>query len=204
VTASYPTITIKSGQYFSFPVGGGPLPDANNIVATAFDSFYQESLPIVVDASHLTNLSPGLYVATVSAKNKYGYVGYANIYVAITPISDTFDISGVYHVKNSTLVDTFRPAIVTKLGKGIFSTSNVFGADTGKNKKGVVPAVFAVTSTTSIDFGMQRTPGTTLSSSGVFAAQNGVLDVVPPDTSFSYSPMLNGVGAQQLIFQKKP
>lgn len=204
VTASYPTVSIQSGQYFSFPVGGGPLPDANNIVATAFDSFYQQSLTPVVDASLLNNLSAGLYVATVSAKNKYGYVGYSDIYVAITPVSDTLDISGVYHVKtSSSTVDTFRAAIVTKVGRGMFRTSNVFGADTGKDKKHVIPAVFAITSTGSIDFGMQRIGGSTFMSSGVLTAQNGILDLAPPDTAFGYSPLLNGVGAQPLMFQKK-
>lgn len=204
VTASYPTVTIKSGQYFSFPVGGGPLPDANNIIATAYDSFYNQELPVVVDASTLSNLKPGLYVATVSAKNKYGYIGYAHVYVAITSVADTFDISGRYYAQKSPgVADTFKPAYITKLAAGMFRTSNVLGADTGKQKLNVMPAVFALSDYNTVDFGSQRIPGTTLSASGMVSSMNGLLDVTPPDTTLTYMPFFNGIASQNVTFLKQ-
>ena len=89
VTASTPIVTITGPQYFSIPVGGS-LP---TIAATAYDTFYRQTLPVVIDQGGLDNTTPGLYSVTASAKNKYGYIGSASVYVAVTsqlqPLSAT-------------------------------------------------------------------------------------------------------------------
>lgn len=198
VTVSYPTVTITSGQYFSFPVGGGPLPSANSITATAYDSFYRQSLPVVVDASTLTNLSPGLYIATVSAKNKYGFVGYNYVYVAITNVSDTMDLSGLYWragVPGGN--DSANPANVYKLARGLYMTDNVGGVDTGTQKASVIPAVFAVTSLSTLDFGTQMTK------EGILTASPASLNMIVADTTLDYAINLSGFGSQLRTFVKK-
>ena len=180
VSVSYPTVKITSGQYFSFPVNGGPLPSANTIKATAYDSFYRESLPVVVDATSLTSIAPGLYTATVSAKNKYGYIGYAYVYVAITNVKDSMDISGNYLRSLGAPVST-RPAKVKKVARGLYTTSNLGGVDINTQSSSILNAVFAVTSDTTIDFGMQNTP------MGAFSTTGNMLSLAPGDTTLQYA-----------------
>jgi hypothetical protein len=199
VTASYPTVTITSGQYFTFPVGGGPLPDVNSIIATAYDSFYHESLPVVIDASTISNLTPGLYVATVSARNRFGYKGYANVYVAITDIPDTVDISGLYLKQNSPLM----PTTITKVSRGMFLTSNVAGADTGKQKNGIMPGVFALTSPSTLSLTTQRSGGAVLTTSRVISAINGTWEVASPDTTVTYILNIDGFSGTPSTFFRK-
>jgi len=198
VTVSYPTVKITSTQYFSFPVGGGPLPNANTITATAYDSFYHESMIPVVDASHLSNLVPGLYIATVSAKNSNGFIGYAYVYVAITSVPDSVDISGLYHrVVSPGDTSPGNPAFITKLATGLYRTSNVGGVDTGTQKSSIVSAVFATPDLYTLDFGTQPT------SVGVLTASNQILTRGPVDTTISYALNLTGFGGQQRTFVKQ-
>lgn len=203
VTVSYPTITIQTPKYYSFPVGGGPLPTStpnavNSIIATAYDSFYHQKITPVIDVSHLSNLAPGLYVATLSAKNSYGFIGYAYVYVAITSVPDTMDISGTYWGVVAPADTSKRNAtIVSKVATGLYTTSNVAGVDTGTAKTSVIPAVFAVTSSTTIDFGSQPT------SAGTLTASNQSLTFGTGDTLISYSLNLPGFGSQQLTFAKQ-
>src|SRR5579871_6625009 len=145
VTVSYPTVIIRSPQYYSFPVGGGPLPTAapnavNSVIASAYDSFYHETLQPVIDASHVSNLVPGLYVVTVSAKNSNGFTGYNYVYVAITNVPDTMDISGLYLRELGGAASTSNPTVITKKATGLYVTSNVGGVDTGTQKSSIMSA----------------------------------------------------------------
>jgi hypothetical protein len=183
VTVSYPTIKITNGQFYSFRVGGGPLPSANTIKATAYDSFYRESLPVVVDATNLTNIAPGLYVATVSAKNKYGYIGYGYVYVAISDVSDSLNLSGLYFRNVGVpALDSARPVYIKKVARDLYTTSNLGGVDTGTQATSITGGVFAVTSDTTIDFGVQNT-----ASFGTFMTAYNRLDLTPGDTTLQYS-----------------
>ncbi len=199
VNVSYPTGRITSGQYFSFPLHGGPLPTVNSIHATAYDSFYHESIVPVVDASHLSNLAPGLYVATVSAKNSNGFTGYAYVYVAITDVPDSMDISGFYLRQLGGSPSPSNPVFITKKATGLYLTSNVGGVDTGTQKTSIVPAVFAITdfANSTLDFGKQPTSAGTLTASG------GLLKESPVDTTISYSISLSGFGSQVRTFVKQ-
>ncbi len=157
VTVSYPTVTITGSQFVSIPVGGAFTPPS----ATAYDSFYKEKPTVVKDLGTLDNTTPGLYTVTYSAKNHYGFTGTAIVYVAVTNVSDTLDLSGYYF----RLGDPNRVAFVTKLATGLFMTSNVGGVDTGNIATGpVVAAVFAVPSLSTLTFGSQLTADGPLSS----------------------------------------
>jgi len=172
VTVSYPIITISGSPYVSIPVGGAFTPPS----ATAFDTFYKERPTVVTNLGTLDNTTPGLYTVTYSAKNHYGFVGTAVVYVAVTNITDSLDLTGTY-------VRSAKPtmvAFVTKLAKGLFMTSNVGGVDTVASASAVVPAVFAVINPTTLDFGSQPTTAGTLTAAGE------VLSLAPADTTLTY------------------
>jgi Domain of unknown function (DUF5011) len=191
VTASYPIITINGSQYVTISVGGTFTPPS----ATAVDTFYHEKPTVVTDLGTLDNTVPGLYTVTYSAKNHYGFVGTKSLFVAVTNINDTLDLSGWY-IRN--LVPG-RVAFVTKLSRGMFMTSNVGGVDTGDATTGAkISAVFAVTSLSSFTFGSQLTSGGNLTSS------LETLGLAPADTTLNYSINLAGFGTQIRTFVKQP
>ncbi len=171
VTVSYPVVTITSPQYISIPVGG-LLPNAGTISATAYDTFYKKAITPVIDDSKLNNLVPGLYIATVSARNENGFVGYNYVYVAVTGIPDTINLAGRY----------LRPAngdtvAITKLARGLYRTNNVGGELTTSL---AIPGYFVQTTSTDLDMPMQNSP------KGYFAGTSGVIRMLPADTTIQY------------------
>jgi hypothetical protein len=187
VTVSYPTITISTPKFYSIPVGG-TIPDPNGIVATAYDSFYHENITTIVkDASKVSTLTPGLYTITVSAKSQYGYIGYDNVYIAVTDVADTVDVSGFYLRSLGGAADPNRPAIVTKVARGLFRTSNLGGVDTTGLPTSLIPAYFVVTSATAVDLGNQAIPNTKTTGADVITGSYGALDLVTIPNSYSYA-----------------
>ncbi len=196
-TASYPIITITGPQYVSIMVGGAFTPPN----ATAYDTFYKEKPPVVVDLSGLDNTKPGLYTVVYSAKNSNGFVGKGVVYVAVTDISDTLDLSGWY-IRTVSPANPNRAAFITKLGRGLFMTSNVGGVDTGDATTGaIVSGVFAAIDVNTIDFGSQPTSEGTLSASYTAVSY-------PPavaDTTIDYIIDLPGFSSTALrSFVKQP
>ena len=185
VTASYPKVTITGSPYVSIPVGGTFVPPN----ATAYDSFYRETESVVKNLGSLDNTTPGLYVIAYTAKNKYGFEGSSYVYVAVTNVSDTLDLTGLYYRGSN-------PAYITKVGTGLFITSNVGGDDSVTQASSIIPAVFAVTSNASFDFGTQQT------SAGTLTASQEILSMVPGDTTLSYAINLSGFGTQVRSFTK--
>lgn len=173
-TYSVPTITVSGDQFYSIPVGGS-LP---SISATAYDSFYKESYPVVVDASTLDNTTPGLYVVTMKSTNKYGMIGTKSVYVAVTDVSAAVDLSGVYaRTSNGVTVN------VTKVATGLYRTDNVGGV-ASSSPGAITAAYFVQTSDTSIDLPLQETSLGTL-----YGVSTG-LTLAPGDTSYQYA--ING------------
>ena len=188
-TYSTPLITVSGAQYYSINVGGA-LP---TISATAYDTFYNENCPVIMDASQLDNSTPGLYAVTLSAKNKYGMKTSTSVYVAVTDVASSLDITGWYQ-RNGT---PGRSAHITKVANGMFMTDNVGGVDTTDPATGArIAAVFAVTSTASIDFGTQETAG------GVLSASDETLSLSTPYT-VAYAISLSGFGTQVRTFVKQ-
>lgn len=193
VTVSYPIITISGSQYVSIRVGGTFNPPA----ATAWDTFYKEKPTVVKNLGTLDNTKPGLYTVTYSAKNHYGFEGTANVYVAVTDVTDSLDLSG-YYIRTVSPANPSRVAFVTKLGQGLFMTSNVGGVDTGDVTTGaIVSAVFAVIDPTTIDFGSQ------LTSAGTLTANSTSLSLAVADTTLNYALSLSGFGTQVRTFKKQ-
>jgi len=168
-TYSTPTIIISGDQYYSIPVGGA-LP---TITASAYDSFYLESAPVIMDQSTLDNTTPGLYVVTATSRNKYGMQSTKSVYVAVTDIPATVDVSGTYN-RTSNGVEVH----VTKLANGLYLTDNVGGVDPSvpENAQFIIPAYFVQTSATEIVLPAQPT------SAGTLSGTSAAIDMTTPVT----------------------
>lgn len=146
VTYSTPTIVVTGSQYYSIHVGGS-LP---TVSASSYDSFYQESYPVVVDQSTLDNTKPGLYVVNITAKNKYGMKSSKGIYVAVTDVDPTLNLAGDY-IRLSNL----QPVTVTRLAQGLYMIDNVGGVIPPSSA--IVPAIFVQVDDSTMSFPAQNT-----------------------------------------------
>lgn len=169
VTYSAPTIVVSGAQYYSIPVGGS-LP---SIAASSYDSFYKESYPVVIDQSTLDNTTPGLYIVTISAKNKYGMKGSTGVYIAVTNVSPSINLEGSY-IRLSNLL----PAGVTKLANGLYVTDNVGGV--ASTSSAHVSAFFVQTDDSTIVVPTQST------GVGDIYGTSGKVTMTATDTTFQY------------------
>ena len=163
VKASYPTVTLVGNAITV--VGQGAT--FNDPGATWIDSLTGETGTVNATATPNTS-TEGLTVLTYTAKNKNGFEASATRVVAVTGISNAFDVSGDYaRTANGAL------AHVTKIGQGLFSTDNVSGSTTTTKDA----AFFMFTSDSSIIMPDQYLPN--------FGAQAGFIN---PVYNFTASP----------------
>jgi len=183
VTVSRPTITITGSQFYSIQVGG----TAPSLSATSYDSVLKESYPVDFDQSSLDVNTPGLYVLEATAKNKYGYVGSNVVYIAVTNVPASTDLSGTYkRTANNALVH------VTKILTGLYSTDDVGGAPTL-----AITAYFAHLDDTTIVVPPQPT------SAGTLSCENAKLHMAVGDTSYSYVVVNGNFGTAVRTFVKQ-
>jgi hypothetical protein len=184
VTVSYPTITLSGSKFYSIQVGD-PLP---TVSATAYDSVLKEVCKVSLDNSTLDNTTPDLYVVPVVSKNSNGYVGSSNVYIAVTPIDDSWDLTGEYkRTSNGALVN------VTKVARGIYEVDNTGGAPT-------LPVIgyFAQTSDSTISYPSQPTDNV-----GVIDCIGEKLNISATDTSYSWFVDNNFFGTALRVFEKQ-
>lgn len=186
VTYSTPTIVVSGAQYYSIPVGGS-LP---SIVASAYDSFYKESYPVVIDQSTLDNTTPGLYIVSISAKNKYGMVGKSGVYIAVTNINPLINLAGDYF-----RLSNLQTVTVTKLANGLYQTDNIGGVVPPSSA--ILPAYFVQTDDTSIVVPLQS------SSLGDIYGSSASVHMAVGDTSYQYVVKNPSFGTAVRIFQKQ-
>jgi len=177
VTASYPKITLTT-KYYSIPVGSV----RPTVAATAYDSFYKQSIPIVTIDSAIHNFAPGLYEGTISATNQYGYTSYANYWVAVTGVSTALSNTLAGHWIQPALNDSFSTN-VTMLANGLFSSNNVNGVNFFSNPTGVVSDIFALTGNTTLAF----SSGTTGTLSYIAVAGDTTMTYATPTGSVTFS-----------------
>jgi len=169
------------------------MPSVNSIQATAYDSFYRQSITPVIDASHLSNVLPGLYIATVSARNSYGFTGYAYVYVAITNINDSMNLAGKYvRIANNDTVN------ISRLARGLYKSDNVAGVlNTPSLRQFIIPGYFVQTTDTTLDMPLQP------SVQGSFEGGSGAISLSPGDTTIQYAILNNGnYGTSVRTFKK--
>lgn len=182
---SYPTITLSGDQYFSIPVGG-TLP---TIAATAYDSFYNEVCDVTYDASVIDNTTPGLYSVPMASKNHFGFIGRTSVYVAVTDIADSIDLSGTY-VRGA----TGGTANVSKVARGLYETDNV-----GGNAGASTHAFFVQLTPDSCVIPTQETSDGILK----FPTANFVFDADGVLTSYSYTIDAGGYGTSPRTFDRQ-
>jgi hypothetical protein len=189
VTYSVPTIQFAGGNiFFSIPVNGA-LPVVS---ATAYDSFYQEHDSVIVDQSTLDNTTPGLYIVTASAKNRYGMIAYASVYVAVTNIPSAINLAGGY-----TRVSNGDSVLVMRLANGLYETNNVGGVlYSAANAGFIIPAFFVQTDDTTIILPSQTTP------LGALYGSMAACNLSPADTTFQYVVNNSSFGTSLRIFLK--
>jgi len=119
VKVSYPTISFTGSKFYSINVGAG----APTIQATAYDSALNESYPVDYDPSVIDVNTPGLYVVPMTSKNKYGYEGTDVVFVAVTNIPESVDLSGTY-----LRAATGATPTITEVANGLYMTDDVGGA----------------------------------------------------------------------------
>ncbi len=186
VTYSTPTIIVTGDQYYSIKVGGS-LP---SIAATAYDSFYKESYPVVIDQSTLDNSTPGLYIVNISSKNKYGMKNTVGVYVAVTNISSAIDLSGEYkRLSNS------QSVYLTKLANGLYQTNNVGGVIPPSTA--IVPAYLVQVDDTTMSFPPQST------SQGTISGVDPQVSMVIADTTISYNISGGPFSSVRRVFGKQ-
>lgn len=161
---STPTIILPDGKYYSMPVNG-VLP---TIKATAYDSFYHADAVVVFDQSRLDATVPGLYPVIATARNQYGMGNSDTIYMAVTDIPATTDISGTY--LRSATNDTM---VVTRLANGLYRASDAAG-NGPSDLVYVLPALFVQTTATSLLMPTQD------SKFGTFYGTAGIVNIVGP------------------------
>jgi hypothetical protein len=147
VKVSAPTISFTGSKFYSINVGES----VPAIVATAYDSVLNESYTVEYDPAVIDATTPGLYVVPMTAKNKYGYIGSDVVFVAVTSIPDSIDLSGLY--KRT----TGEPVNITKVERGLYETDDVGGAATLE-----ITAYFVQINDTLLDVPPQPTPAGSL------------------------------------------
>jgi len=181
VTVSYPTITFTGSQYISIPVGG-TVPNAS---ATAYDSTLHET-ETVLDSGSVDVTTPGLYVRTAYAKNSNGYYASVSVYVAVTNISASVDMSGPYQRQSNKVIVN-----VTKLATGLFMTDNIGGV--APPSAFVIPGIFVVVDDTTMILPNQNSP------QGPIGTSNNTLNLNVPIT-YSYVVQNANFGLAQRVF----
>ncbi|MGN6566859.1 MAG: hypothetical protein ACTHJ0_02840 [Flavipsychrobacter sp.] len=181
VNVSYPTITYSGGQFFSIPVGG----TVPTVSASAYDSALGQSIN-VTQSGTVDNTTPGLYILQANARNSNGYTTVGAIYIAVTNISPTIDLSGNY-VRPATSDSSI---VVTKMANGLYQSNDIGGAPSLP-----IVAYFAQIDDSTIVGPDQPTAAGTLSIS------NGTVSY-SPDTTLMYHVVNASFGTALRTFVK--
>jgi len=181
VKVSYPNIIYSGGQFFSIPVGG----TVPSVTVSAYDSALGENIT-VTQSGTVDNTTPGLYILQANARNSNGYTTVGAIYVAVTNISPTIDLSGNY----ARLGTADSSIVVTKEANGLYQSSDIGGALSLP-----IVAYFAQINDSTIVGPDQPTDAGTLSIS------NGAV-AYSPDTTLSYHVVNASFGTQLRTFVK--
>ncbi len=195
---TYPTITFAGQPYYSINVGG----DVPAFVATAYDSTLKERDSVsIVGIEDIDNTTPGLYIINARAANRYGFYSTSSIYVAVTDIPATTDISGRY-------IRTATGGIVTvqKLARGLYQLDNLGGvARTAANASLLFPVFFAQSNDTTLLIPPQSTAAGTITVKDEYDHPNqAILHRSPTDTNFKYAITSGGsFGTAVRTFKKQ-
>jgi len=124
VKVSFPTIALNGSPIVIVAVGAN-YTDAG---AKLTDDITGQIKDIQPTSSNVNTATPGLYIVTFSASNANGFETSESRVVAVTNVSGTTDVSGVY-----TRPATGLTCTITKLSNGVYKVQNPGGAGVGVN-----------------------------------------------------------------------
>ncbi len=183
VTVSQPTITLIGDPVVILNVGDTYVDQG----ATYYDSLYHDNGTLST-STEVNTTEEGFFIVTYSAKNKYGFEGSGTRLVAVTGASDLLDVSGDYARASNGV-----PAVVTKIGRGVFLTDNV-GGNSGND-----PAYFMFTSDSTMVMPTQFLPNSIATVNFV----DPVYDFTAVPVNYSYSIDNPGFNPVLRVFEKQ-
>lgn len=120
VEVKYTEITLKGNEYVSVPVGG-TYSDPGATAKDPYDGSVKDISPLEGgDAPDYS--TPGMYPVIYEATNKYGFKSQKVRWIAVTNVSSSEDVSGVYRRSTNK-----GPMNVVKVATGIYYSDNVGG-----------------------------------------------------------------------------
>jgi hypothetical protein len=200
-TVSRPTISFSGGQFYSINTGGA-LP---TVQASSYDSTLRESYPVtIVGTESLDNTTPGLYIVSATAKNKFGFITNENVYIAVTNIPASVNISGKYRRVD---VATGGISNVTQLARGLYQLDNLGGVDRAVRPDLLFPVLFVQSNDSTLLIPRQATAvGTVAVRDSLLRPDRAIFRTLPSDTNYKYaitSPSSVFGGALR-TFRKQP
>ena len=120
-----------------------------------FDTFTGATSDLAPTVSGVDNTKPGMYPIIYEGKNKYGFKSQEVRWVAVTAVSASEDIGGLYkRVPNN------APVNITKVSRGIYKCDNLGGVPGSPDY--IYDMYFVQLSDTTVNFPSQPGPfGTT-------------------------------------------
>ena len=182
VKASYPVLTLLGDELVPL-AQGATFTDPG---ATYTDSVTGESGTVTATETLNTN-EEGITILNYTFRNKNGFETTITRTIAITGISDAFDISGDYERTSNGEI-----AHVTKIAKGLFQTDDVGGNVYDD------PALFLITSDSSM-----IVPSQYLVNSEAPADFEDVSISYDPTVTFQYVVISAGYGTATRVFVKQ-
>lgn len=183
VKVSYPIITLKGDNAISVHVGD-VYTDAG---ATLTDDITGTVKDIAGDASAVNTAVEGLYFVRYTAANANGYSTTIVRPIAVTGISDAFDISGEY--LNAARGGT---AMVTKVSRGLFLSDNVNGG-------GSLGSIYMMIMSDST----LHVPAQWSNDGGFDGDYVDETIYLSPDTAYEYTIDAAGFGTSPRLFEKQ-
>lgn len=184
VTVSRPTINLIGDPVVILNVGDTYTDQG----ATYYDSLYGDNGTLTT-STVVNTAEEGFYIVTYTATNRYGFEGSGTRLVAVTQASDSLDVSGDY-----ARVSNGAPVVVTKVGRGVFMTDNVSGANPA-----VDAAYFMFTADSTMVMPTQFLPNFVATCNFI----DPVYDFTATPVNYSYNIDNSGFNPVRRVFEKQ-
>lgn len=184
VRVQYPLLVLNGAEYVSIMVGGS-FTDPGAKMYDSITGIWTD--PLAPTQSAVDPNTPGMYPIVYEGTNKYGFKSQIVRWVAVTNISASEDISGLYkRTANGS------PMNVTKIATGIYSVDNIGGVN--GIPEYIYPLYFVQLSDSTVDFPPQNGPF------GITSTKNEKLTKSSSDTTLAWVVVGPGFGTALRTF----
>lgn len=153
VKVEYPRITLKGNKYVTINLNES----FSDPGATMFDTFTNATTDLAPTQSGVDNTKPGMYPIIYEGANKYGFKSQEVRWVAVTSVSASEDIGGLYR-----RVPNNQAVTITKVSRGIYKCDNMGGVPGSPDY--IYDTYFVQLSDTTVNFPSQPGPFGTVKS----------------------------------------